>query len=67
MIKNSKDFMKIKFESDDDLPTSKIINIPVFVIVRKGVFKGDSKYYPNVLLHECFYEYEEDINPLFVN
>ena len=27
--KYSRDFMKIKFESDDDLPFSKIINIPV--------------------------------------
>ena len=29
VIKYSRDFMKIKFESDDDLPISKIINIPV--------------------------------------
>ena len=28
-IKYSRDFMKIKFESDDDLPLGKIINIPV--------------------------------------
>ena len=29
VIKYSKDFMKIRFESDDDLPISKVINIPV--------------------------------------
>ena len=28
-IKYEKDFMKIKFESDDDLPFGKILNIPV--------------------------------------
>ena len=33
VIKCSRDFMKIKFESDDDLPISKIINIPLCVII----------------------------------
>ena len=33
VIKSSKDFMKIKFESDDDLPLDKILNIPVCVII----------------------------------
>ena len=32
VIKYSKDFMNIKFESDDGLPISKIINIPVCVL-----------------------------------
>ena len=59
--------MKIKFESDDDLPISKIINIPMYVIIIRGVFEEDSKYHPKVLLLECFYEHEEDINPLVVN
>ena len=60
VIKYNKDFMKIKFESDDDLPISKIINIPVCVIIIRGVFEEDSKYYPQVLLHDCFYEYEHE-------
>ena len=62
VIKHSKDFMKIKFESDDDLPSGKTINIPLCVIIVKGVFEEDSKYYPQVLLLECFYEYEENID-----
>ena len=65
VIKYSRDFMKIKFESGDDLQISKIINIPVCVIIIRGVFEKDNNYYPQVLLHECFDEYEEDINPLF--
>ena len=48
--KYSKDFMKIKFESDDDLPISKIINILMCVIIINSVFEEDSKYYPEVLL-----------------
>ena len=67
VIKYSKDFRKIKFESDDDLPIRKIINIPLCVIIIRGVFEEDSNYYPQVLLNECFYEHEEEINLLVVN
>ena len=58
--------MKKKFESDDDLPLGKLLNILVCGIIVRGVFEEDSKYYPQVLLHECFYEYEENTNPLTV-
>ena len=34
-----KDFMKARFESNDDLPLSKILNIPVFIIIVKSVFQ----------------------------
>ena len=48
--------MKVKFESDDDFPLGKILNIPVSIIIVKGVLEEDSKYYPQVLSHDCFYE-----------
>ena len=67
MTKYNKDFMKVIFVLDDDLPLGKIINIPVCVIIIRDVFEEDSKYYPQVLLHDCFYEHEEDISPLVVN
>ena len=67
VIKCSKDCMKIKFESDDDLPISKITNIPVYVIIIGGTFEENNKYYPRILLHDCFYEHEEYINPSVVN
>ena len=57
-IEYSIDFMKIKFESDDDLSLDEIMNIPVCVLIIGGVLKEDSQYYPHVLLHECYYEYE---------
>ena len=50
--------MKIRFESDDNLPLGKILNIPVCVIIIRSVFQENNKYYPEVFLHECFYEYE---------
>ena len=52
----SKDFMKITFESDDDLPLGKPLNIPNMITVAASVFGKDGKYYPQVYLHECLYE-----------
>ena len=51
--------MKARFESNDDLNLGKIIHIPVCVIVVKSVFQRDNNYYPQVLLYECLYKYEE--------
>ena len=63
VTKLNKDFIKIRFKTNDDLPLNKIINIPVCVIIVSSIFKEDDKYYPHVLLHNCFYEFEEDVNP----
>ena len=49
--------MKIKFESDD-LPLIKILKIPVCIILIRSAFQENNNYYPQVFLHECFYEYE---------
>ena len=49
--------MKIRFESDDDLPLGKILNIPACVIIVRSVFQENNNYYPQFFLHECFYEY----------
>ena len=38
LIKYERDFMKIKFESDDDLPWGKMLNIPVCIVIVKSVF-----------------------------
>ena len=40
--------MKIKFDSDDELPLNKIIEIPSMIIVVRTVFHENNKYYPQV-------------------
>ena len=57
-IENKKDFVKIKFKSDDDLPFGKILNISVYIIIVKSIFQENNNYYPQVFLHEFFYEYK---------
>ena len=55
-IKYNEDFTEIRFESDDDLPLGKPLNILEMIIVTTSVFEKDGNYYPQVYLHECLYE-----------
>ena len=45
---HGKDFMKIKLNSDDNLPLSKILKLHKMTIVIKSDFQEDGKYYPQV-------------------
>ena len=56
-VKHKKDFMKIRFESNDDLPLGEIISIPSMINFVTSVFQKDNKYYPQVYLQECGYEF----------
>ena len=51
-----KDYVKIKFNSDDDLPLNKMLKLRMLTIIVRSVFEEDSKYYPQVFLDECLYE-----------
>ena len=51
-----KDFIKIKFNSDDNLPLNKILKLHNMTIAIRSVFQEDGKYYPEVVLDECLYE-----------
>ena len=48
--------MKIKFNSDDELPLNKAIEISIMIIVTRAVFHENNKYYPQVFLDECLYK-----------
>ena len=57
-----KDFMNIKFNSDDNLPLNKILKLHNLTIVVRSVFQEKSRYYPQVFLDECLYELEKCYN-----
>ena len=40
--------MKIKFDSDENLPLNKTIEIPIVAIVVRAVFHENNKYYQQV-------------------
>ena len=44
-----KDFMKIKFNSDDNLPLNKTLKLHNMTIIIRSVFEEDGKYYPSFL------------------
>ena len=53
-IEYGKDFMKARFQLKDDLPLSKILNIPVCKVIVRTAFQEDNNYYPQLLLnHVC--------------
>ena len=51
-----KDFMKIKFSSDANLPLNKKLKLHNLTIIIRSVFQEDGKYYPQVSIYECLYE-----------
>ena len=51
-----KDYMKITFISDNDLPLNKMLKLHMLTIIVRSVFEEDGKYYPHIFLDECLYE-----------
>ena len=57
ITKNSDDYdekyLKIEFDSDDELPLNKTVEIPSTIIVVRAVFHENNKYYPQIFLDQC--------------
>ena len=43
-----KDFMKINFSSDDNLPLNKMLKFHMLTVIVRSVFEEDGKCYPQV-------------------
>ena len=41
-----KNYMKIKFNSDDDIPLNNVLNFPTITVIIRNIFENDGKYYP---------------------
>ena len=48
--------MKIKFDSDDNLPLNIVLTFRVLMIVIRCIFEKDGKYYPQIFLDDSLYE-----------
>ena len=48
--------MKIKFESNDNLPTGNTINMHQVTIIIRLVFQRNEKLYPQIYLDDCLYK-----------
>ena len=54
--KYGKDFTKIKFDTDDDLPLNKLLNLHMLTIIVRSVFEDEGKFYLQVYLDGCLYK-----------
>ena len=50
------DYMKIKFNSDDNLSLNKPLKFHNMTITIRSVFEEDGKLYPQVFLDDTLYE-----------
>ena len=55
-IDYEKYYMKIKFNSDDDLPLNKLLKFHLMTVTIRSVFEEDGKLYPQVFLDDTLYE-----------
>ena len=51
-----KDYMKIKYNSDDNLPLNKPLKFHNMIITNRSVFQKDGKRYPQVFLDDTLYK-----------
>ena len=55
-IKYDGNYMKIKFNTDDNIQLSKIIYFPTITVIIRSVTQKDGKYYLQLFLDECLFE-----------
>ena len=56
MIKNDKNYMRIKFERDDNLPTDRLVNISLSTTIIRSIFAQNNKFYPQLFLDDTLSE-----------
>ena len=55
-IDYGQNLMKIKIDTDDELPLNKLINFQTITVTIRSVFEEDGKYYPQIFLDKYLYE-----------
>ena len=56
IVQYDKNYMKIKFESNDNLPTDNTINMHQVTIIIRLVFQRNEKLYRQIYLDDCLYK-----------
>ena len=54
--KCGKDFTKVKFDTDDNLPLNRSLSLRKLTIAFRAVFEDEGKFYMQVNLDECLCE-----------
>ena len=56
IVQFDRNYMRIKFESNDNLPTDTIINMHQVTIIIRSAFAQNGKFYPQLFLDDALYE-----------
>ena len=56
IVQYGKDYMRIKFESNDNLATDNIVSIHFVRIIIRSVFLQNGKFYPQLFLDDSLYK-----------
>ena len=48
--------MQIKFDSDNNLPITKMLKFRILTIIIRTIFEKDGEYYPQTFLDDYLYE-----------
>ena len=56
IVQYDKDYMKTKFESNDNLPTGNIVNMHQVTIIVRSIFAQNGTFYPQLCLDDALYE-----------
>ena len=48
--------MKIKFNSDNDIPFNKQLYFLTITVIIRNIFEKDGKYYPQLFLDDYLYD-----------
>ena len=51
-----KDFMKMKFDTDDNLPLIKPLQLHLLTIIVRCIFEEDVQFYSQLYLDGCLYD-----------
>ena len=57
IVEYDKDYMKIKFESNNIFPVDKDVNIRLATIITRASFAQDGKYFHQLFLDDGLYKY----------
>ena len=61
VVEYDKDYVKIKFDSDDNLPLNKVLKFHALAIIIRSAFERDGKYYPQIFLDDALVDLQNKV------
>ena len=61
IVQYDKDYMRTKFESNDNLPTDNIVNMHQVIIIIRSLFAQNGKLYPQLFFRWCTIMYYKNV------